>query len=97
MGKNVLLRGIERLLAHTPEVPLNSEQILSEVMKMQPGDKKTFSFDPNDPKLCDFEAVEMFQAEIAMNTKNILSGSIDVDKRKKKFLYTVVVIARLWR
>ncbi|KKS31545.1 hypothetical protein A2380_00680 [candidate division WWE3 bacterium RIFOXYB1_FULL_43_24] len=97
MGKNALLRGIERLLIRTPEVPLNSEQILEEVMKMGPGDERTFNFDPNDPKLCSPEAVKIFQGEIAMDTKNILTGSIDVDEKKNKFLYTVIVIAPIWR
>ena len=97
MGKNALRRGIEKLIRRTPEVRLSSGQIRGEVMKMKPGDKKTFNFDPDDPKLCDYAAVEIFVAELGAVTKCILSGSLYVDEKKGKYLYTVAVVALVWK
>jgi len=74
---------------------LKADQIEEVVLKMKPGEKRTFRFDPRDTKLCGVKELQYFQAALDMKVNHILTGSYEVDVRRGKYFYTIVIGAKV--
>ncbi len=89
--------GVEWFLASIPKDSLGAAEIFEAVLKMKPGQKRTFKFDPRDPKLCSPGNVEKFHDEIYKATEAIIKTSYEVNLEKGEYLYTVSVVAQVWK
>jgi|SRR3989304_8958207 len=97
MSKAFTKEEVEWFLASIPTDSLGSAEIFEAVLKMKPGEKRTFKFDPRDPKLRGPNEVERFHDEIHKATDTIIKTSFEVDLEKGKYLYTVSVVAQVWK